>query len=115
MEAISKQPNLQSVTLPDSLLRAPALTTLVHKAQGLKVLTLKRIVLQGLKRDLDDLETALYQHTFMKAFSMMDCKSPNELDLARVERAGSVSRGHGSNPATINVSGSAANEGAIAA
>ncbi|CAB9528441.1 expressed unknown protein [Seminavis robusta] len=115
LEAVSKLPNLQVVTLANSLLRATALTTLVKNAKGLKVLHLKEIVVQGLDRDIDALEAALYQHAFLKDFSMMDCKSPLEgVDLDRVSRAGTAPRGSGGNPA-VDVGAVSDNSSAIAA
>jgi hypothetical protein len=115
VEAISKLPKLQSVTLSQSLLRLPALTTLLKNAKGLKVLTLKEMVLQGLPQDIDALESALYQHPSMKDFSMMDCTSPVEgVDLEKVARAGAAARGAGTNPA-LDVGESRKPDNAIAA
>jgi hypothetical protein len=115
VEAISKLPNLHSVTLSHSLLRVPALTTLLKNAQGLKVLTLKEMVLQGLPQDIEALESALYQHSSMKDFSMMDCSSPVEgVDLEKVARAGAAARGVRTNPA-LHVGESSKSDNAIAA
>jgi hypothetical protein len=115
VEAISKLPKLQSVTLSHSLLRIPALTTLLKNAKCIKFLTLKEIVLQGLPRDIDALESALYQHRSMKDFSMMDCSCPVEgVDLETVARAGLAARAAGTNPA-LDVGESSKGEGAIAA
>ena len=78
IESISKLPNLESVTLSQSLLKVAALTTLLRNAKGLKTLTLNELVLQGLMDDFSDLELVLNQHCSMKEFSMNGCLSPVE-------------------------------------
>ena len=74
IRALTFIPCLQEVRLEDALVAIPDITDLLVKVKGLKVLTLKNILLQGIKSDFDATEMALHQHCSIKEFSLQDCR-----------------------------------------
>lgn len=72
---------LQEVRLEDGLVMIADIAGLISEAKGLKVLTVTRIVLQGVQADFDATEVALHQHNSLKEFTMTDCQ-PALADLS---------------------------------
>lgn len=74
LRALTFIPCLQEVRLQDGLVAISDITDLLCKVKGLKVLTLKNIILQGIASDFDATEMALHQHCSIKEFSLQDCR-----------------------------------------
>ena len=89
LEQIAKLPNLKTVRLGDAGLLVDALTNLVNNAKGLRSFTLEHLVLQGVQKDFDALESALMQHNNLKEFNMNDCIASNDgIDTDKIVKAG---------------------------
>jgi hypothetical protein len=89
MNSLGRISSLQEAHLEDALLMVSDVADLLVQAEGLKVLTLKNIVLQGVKEQFDACEMALYQHGSVKEFRMDKCTPAlEEISLERMELAG---------------------------
>jgi hypothetical protein len=87
MNSLGRISSLQEVYLEDALLMVSDVAKLLVQAKGLKVLTLKNIVLQGVKEHFDACEMALY-HCSVKEFSMDSCiPALAEISLESLELA----------------------------
>jgi hypothetical protein len=99
MNSLGRISSLQELHLEDALLMVSDITELLVQAKGLKVLTLKNIVLQGVKENFDACEMALYQHGSVKEFRMDNCTPAlAAISLERLELAG---KKQGACPTTI--------------
>jgi hypothetical protein len=77
------------VLLGDAGLLVDAIATMLKNATGLKKITLHRLVMQGIDKDFDGLESVLYQHGSLKDFQMEDCVASNEdIDMEKIMNAG---------------------------
>jgi hypothetical protein len=89
MNSLGRITSLQEAHLEDALLMVSDVAKLLVQAKGLKVLTLKNIVLQGVKEHFDACEMALY-HGSVKDFRMESCiPALEEISLVSLELAGS--------------------------
>jgi len=87
VEAVGKLPNLRSVTLADSCLMVKSAISLLESAKSLKEFTMKRIVMQGLQVDFDNLESAIYMHPALNSYTMKECIAANRnVDMAPLEK-----------------------------
>ncbi len=99
VDSLGRISSLQEAHLEDALLMVSDVADLLVQAECLKVLTLKNIVLQGVKEQFDACEMALYQHGSVKEFRMDKCTPAlEEISLERMELAG---KKQGACPTTI--------------
>jgi hypothetical protein len=78
--------SLQEAHLEDALVMVSDITELLVQSKGLKVLTLKNIVLQGVKEHFNAYKVALYHGSGINKFSMVSCISAlEELSLESLE------------------------------
>jgi Ran GTPase-activating protein (RanGAP) involved in mRNA processing and transport len=73
LKALGKVPTLKEVHLADGVLQVSDITDLIVKVKGLRTLTLKNMVLQGVSEHFDACETALYHHGSLKSFDIEEC------------------------------------------
>ena len=73
LQALCKIPCLREVHLEDGLIMVEVLVDLISKCDDLQILTLNRIVLQGVQEDFDKTEMALHQNHSLKEFTIKDC------------------------------------------
>jgi NAD(P)H-flavin reductase len=86
LQAIAKLPALQSVTLGNSLVLAPDLTSMVKSAKKLNNLTLDEICIQGEEALVEELRVALASNGTLKSFTLNKCMASNQsVDLAALE------------------------------
>lgn len=64
---------LEQIHFSDCLLQISDLTSLLAQARGLKILSLKDVVLQGIPEHFDTCAAALYQHGSLKELRLEDC------------------------------------------
>jgi hypothetical protein len=89
LNQVAKLPNLKEVVLGDAGLLVDAIAALLKNTKGLKKMSLHRLVMQGVKKDFDGLEAALYQHGSLKDFQVEDCVASNEnIDMEKIMKAG---------------------------
>jgi Ran GTPase-activating protein (RanGAP) involved in mRNA processing and transport len=73
LKALGKIPTLNEVRFADALLQVSDIADLIVKVKGLRTLTLKNMVLQGISEHFDACEAALYQHGSLKEFDIEEC------------------------------------------
>jgi hypothetical protein len=73
LKALGKIPTLNELYLADALLQVSDITDLIVEVKGLRVLSLKKIVLQGVSKEFDACEAALFQHGSLKEFDIEEC------------------------------------------
>jgi hypothetical protein len=78
LKAVGKLPNIQSITLGNSLVLAPDLTELVTQAKTLTSLTLEDVCLQGEPELVSKLEASLSSHGALKEFNLLNCMASNQ-------------------------------------
>lgn len=78
LQALCKVPCLNEVHLEDGLIMIDVIADLITKCKGLKILTLNRIILQGVQEDFDTTEMALHQNHSLKELTIKDCSSAIE-------------------------------------
>jgi hypothetical protein len=71
------------------LLQVSDITDLILNVKGLRVLSLKTIVMQGVSEHFDACETALYQHGSLKSFDIEECTPAlKDISLEKLDNAG---------------------------
>jgi hypothetical protein len=99
MNSLGRISSLQEARLEDALLMVSDVAKLLVQAKGLKVLSLKNVVLQGVKEHFDACEMALFQHGSVKEFRMDSCiPAMEEISMESLELAG---KKQGACPTTI--------------
>lgn len=74
LHALANIPCLQEVRLEDGLILISDIADLICAVKGLKVLTMKNIIFQGIGQDFEATEMALHQHCSLKEFSLDNCR-----------------------------------------
>jgi hypothetical protein len=89
LDQLAALPNLKEVFLGDANLMVDVITKLVGNAKSLRKLSLSGLVLQGVERDFDALESALHSHGSLKEFDMEECIASNEdIDIKKLVHCG---------------------------
>ena len=65
--------NLQELSLQDALVQIDDVAKILNKVKGLKVLTLKSLVFQGLQKEFDATETSIKVHPSLKELKIENC------------------------------------------
>ena len=73
LESLANLSNLQELSLQDALVQIDDVAKILNKVKGLKVLTLKSLVFQGLQKDFDITETSLKVHPSLKELKIENC------------------------------------------
>ncbi len=71
--AMTKLQSLQELRIEGGLVMIVDVAEVLCEIQGLKVLTLDNVVLQGVEQDFNAMELTLHQHRSLKEFSIERC------------------------------------------
>ena len=71
--ALTKLQSLQELRIEGGLVMIVDIAEVACEVQGLKVLTLDNVVLQGIENDFNAMELTLHQHRSLKEFSIERC------------------------------------------
>jgi len=93
LQALVQIPCLQELCVEDGLIQIADIAKVLCGLPGLKALTLRKIVLQGIEEDFNACEMALHQHCSLKEFVLEGCQpavpgiSIDTLELAGKKQA----------------------------
>jgi hypothetical protein len=89
LQSLGQVSSLQEVHLAGACMLVSDATLLLLQAKSLRVLTINKLVLQGVDKDFDAFEMALLQHGCLKEFEMEQCvPAVKGVSLDKLEKAG---------------------------
>lgn len=87
--ALTKLQSLQELRIEGGLVMIVDIAEILCDIQGLKVLTLDHVVLQGIEKDFHAMELTLHQHRSLKEFSIERCHpAVHGISTANLQLAG---------------------------